>query len=137
MKLRCERRPLPMQMLIVLICATIISSCGQSMGDRVDIDNLKVYYLPSVPKTDAIAFAKFWKENGFLGQDEQFIQLSITEKGMVHVKLIEKEKYHDQYLSVEEQALLSQLERMLEKEVFQKRVVILITDNTYAEIERQ
>lgn len=131
-----SKRHIYKQIVIAFIGALLLTACGQSMGDRVDIDNLKVYYLPSVPKSDAITFAKFWKENGFLGQDEQFIQLAATENGTIQVKLIEKEKYHDQYLSIEEQSLLSELERILEKEVFQKRVVILITDNTYAEIER-
>lgn len=106
------------------------------MGDRVDIDELKVFYLEPFDKKEAIEFAKFWRDNGFIGNESQFIQLSISENDIIQVKIIEKEKYHDQYLSIEEQALISDLERLLEKNVFGKRVVIVITDNTFAEIER-
>jgi hypothetical protein len=106
------------------------------MGNRVDIDELKVFYLEPFEKNEAIKFAKFWRDNGYLGNAPQFIQLSISENEIVQVKIIEKEAYHNEFLTIEEQALLSDLERLLEKNVFQKRTTIIITDNTFAEIER-
>jgi len=114
----------------------LLVSCGQSMGDRIDIENLKVFYLEPLEKDKAIEFARYWKNQNFLGEEDQFIQLSISENGIILVKIIEKEKYHNEYLSIEVLALLSELERKLEKDVFQKSVVIIITDNTFAEIER-
>lgn len=122
---------------VALFLLSFVFSCGQSMGDRIDIDELKVFYLEPFEKNEAVKFAKYWRDNGFLGDEPQFIQLSISENNIVQIKLIEKEKYHNQYLSIKEQALLSDLERLLEKDVFNKSVVITITDNTFAEIERE
>jgi hypothetical protein len=106
------------------------------MGNRVDSKNMKVYYQDSVEKEKAVAFAKYWRDNGFVGQKEQVIQLDRDEQGVLMIKLIEEEIYHESALSIIEISLIQQLERDLKSEVFEEEVVIVITDNTFRPIDR-
>lgn len=122
--------------LIILIILSHLSSCGLNMGDRIDAKNLQVYYLDEIKKEEAIAFTQFWIKNGFTGEKKQTIQLGKNDDHKIFVKLIEKEIYHNEPLSIQEQALLQALERTLSKEVFKKQVNILITDNTFREIQK-
>ena len=108
----------------------LITGCAAPLGDRVDGENLKVYYLEDVSKQMAIDFAKYWIANGFVGEKEQTIQL-LTDEDKVIVKLIEKESYHDESLGISEVAMLQDLERVLKSDVFQKDVRIWICDDTF------
>lgn len=114
----------------------LLFACGIPMGDRVDADNLQVYYLDGIKKNTAIEFAKYWKNNGFVGERKQVIQLS-REEDQTIIKLIEREMYHNESLTVDEQSKLQQLERTLSKEIFDGEVEIMITDNTFRPIERK
>ncbi len=118
---------------ILLIC---LVGCGKPMGNRVDSKNLKVYYLEDVSKETAIAFATYWRDNGFVGAKEQVVQLGRSEAGVLEVRLIEEEIYHPQGLEVQEIALLQQLARELKEAVFEEEVNIVITDNTLRPIDR-
>lgn len=108
------------------------------MGDTVKTqdEKLTVFYLEKVPKDKAIKFLKYWKNNGFIGEEPQIIQLDVLEDGAIAVKLIEKSTYQQKSLSIHEQSLLQELERNLEEEVFEQEVTIIITDNTFRPIER-
>jgi hypothetical protein len=106
------------------------------MGNRVDSKNLKVYYQDVVKKEKAIAFATYWRDNGFVGEKEQVIQLDRDEDGLLVVKLIEEEIYHEKELSIIETSLIQQLERDLKVQIFEEEVLIVITDNTFRPIER-
>ncbi len=103
------------------------------MGDRIDNGNLSVYFLEGVNKDKAISFARYWKNNGFIGDKKQVIQLE-REDNAITVKLIERELYHKDAFTIQEEALLQDLERDLKKEVFIEEVNILITDNTFRPI---
>lgn len=103
------------------------------MGDRVDNGNLSVYFLEGVDKEKAIQFSRFWKKNELVGEKKQIIQLEKVEE-VIHVKLIERESYHSDPFTIEEEALLQDLERKLEKVVFEQEVEIVITDNTFRPI---
>ncbi len=122
--------------LFIAIFFVVISGCGISMGNRIDAKNLQVYYLENVQKTKAIRFTKFWKENGFVGDTKQVIQLDKNDGGYV-VKLIEREEFQEQRLSIDEQSKLQELEYRIEEEVFEENATILITDNTFRPIERK
>ena len=106
------------------------------MGDRIDSNNLQVYYLDGVTKKTATDFARYWINNGFVGERKQVIQLE-KEKEVYKVKLIERAMYHQQPLSIDEQAKLQELKRNLESDVFNARTIIIITDNTFRPIERK
>lgn len=121
------------KIIIVIVSLVFLASCSENLGDRVDTKNLKVYYLDSVPKDLAIKFTEFWRDNGFIGDSPQYIQLD-KEKDLYIVRLIEKEKYHDSPLTISQQTKLNDLERKLSKQVFKKRTIIEITDNTFREI---
>ncbi len=122
--------------IFIAVLFVVISSCGIPMGNRIDAKNLQVYYLENVPKSKAISFAKFWKENGFVGDNKQVIQLDKNDKAYV-IKLIEREEFQEQRLSIDEQSKLQELEYRLEEEVFEENATILITDNTFRPIERK
>lgn len=122
----------------IILMVALLYACGIPMGDRVDVDteDLQIYYLEGVEKTVAIKFAKYWKQNGFVGDRKQVIQISREEERYI-LKLIEREMYHEESLTIDERAKLQQLERTLEGEVFNGEVEIIITDNTFRPIERK
>ncbi|PWH86919.1 hypothetical protein DIT68_01270 [Brumimicrobium oceani] len=103
------------------------------MGDRIDNGNLSVYFLEGINKEKAINFAKYWKNNGFVGERQQVIQLEKENKRVV-VKLIERELYHNDPITINEEAMLQELERTLKTEIFHQDVEIMITDNTFRPI---
>ncbi len=108
------------------------------MGDTIKTEDekLTVFYLERVPKDKAIKFLKYWKSNDFIGEDPQIIQLDVLEDETIAVKLIEKSMYLQESLTIHEQSLLQELERNLERKVFEQKVTIIITDNTFRPIER-
>ena len=129
-----------MRVSILIFCSVLVSlfmACGIPMGNRINTQNLQVYYIGGVTKEKAIDFTTYWKSNGFIHNSEQVIQLEVTAENVMLVKLIEKEQYHQTALSIEEQALLSELQRTLEKEVFQQPTEIVITDNTFRPLEKE
>lgn len=125
-----------MRVLIFLGLFFLLANCGMPMGNRVDSKNLKVYYQDVVEKDKAIAFATYWRDNGFVGEKEQVIQLDRDEDGLLLVKLIEEEIYHDKKLSIIETSLIQQLERDLKAQIFDEEVLVVVTDNTFRPIER-
>lgn len=125
-----------MRSILFLLLLMLVFGCGMPMGNRVDSRNLKVYYQDKVEKEKAVAFAKYWRDNGFVGEKEQVIQLDRDEHGVLVIKLIEEEIYHETELSIIETSLLQQLERDLKAELVEDQVIIVITDNTFRPIER-
>ncbi|WP_159038396.1 hypothetical protein [Brumimicrobium mesophilum] len=119
--------------IVIFLVVFLFQACGISMGDRIDNGNLSVYFLEGVNKDKAISFARYWKNNGFIGDKKQVIQLE-REDNAITVKLIERELYHKDAFTIQEEALLQDLERDLKKEVFIEEVNILITDNTFRPI---
>ncbi len=111
-------------------------SCGINMGDRIDAENLSVYYTEGVSKNQAINFTKFWRSNGFVGEKPQTIQLEKDKADWILVKVIENKSYENQKLTIQEIALLNDLERQLSSEVFQTRVEIIITNNTFRPLDK-
>ncbi len=122
--------------LVSIFSLFIFTNCGVPLGDRVDSENLKVYFEEGISKEDAITFSRFWQKNNFVGEKEQTIQLSLGANKVVEVKLIEEEDFHNQALDLSEQVALSELKRMLEREVFQREVQLIITDNTFRPIDK-
>lgn len=116
--------------IVVFILTSFLASCGISMGNRIDNGRLSVYFLEEVPKEKAIAFAKYWRNTGLVGDRKQVIQLA-NNKNTIIVKLIERKMYHNDLLTITEEALIQQLERDLTRDVFHQNTEILITDNTF------
>lgn len=121
-----------------IVLSLTLSACGASLGDRVDSANLHVYYMDGVKPQEAVAFAKYWKNNGFIGDDFQTIQLVKNEYGEIWVKLIEKEAFANETLNLDEKVLLSKLSRTLEQEVFSNtKVRVIPCDNTFRPLVKQ
>ena len=106
------------------------------MGDRIDNGNLSVFFLKGVNTDEAIAFAKYWEAHGYVGDRKQVIQLE-NKDGVIHVNLIEREMYQDDGLTITEEALLQDLGRDLNTNVFHKETTIVITDNTFRPIIKE
>lgn len=111
----------------------VLLSCGISMGDRIDNGNVSVYYLETISQKDAIAFARYWRDNGFVGERKQTIQLD-QKDNVIFIKLIERETYSEDPIDITEEAMLQDLERELRDKLFHKDVRIVITDNTFRPI---
>lgn len=120
---------------VLSILSIILFSCGMPMGNRVDKGNLKVYYLEGVKKQEAIDFANFWVDEGYVGEEEQTIQLEVSDE-IILVKIIESVHYQNEPLSINEQAMLQDIERKLNKDVFSRTADLQITDNTFRPIDR-
>jgi hypothetical protein len=119
--------------IVISLLTSLLLSCGIAMGDRIDNGNLSVYFLEGIPKDKAINIARYWRDNGFLGEDKQVIQLE-NDRNVVVVKIIEREMYHEDLLTITEEAMVQQLERDLKNNVFNQDTEILITDNTFRPI---
>lgn len=126
------------QKLIFGVFLLTLSACGASMGDRVDANNLSVYYLENISKEVAVNFTKYWRDNGFVGNKKQTIQLSKNDNNIILVKIIENEAFNSRDLSIEEQSMLSKLSRTLEEKVFNKnRARIVVCDNTFRPLVKE
>lgn len=107
------------------------------MGDIVKTKNLDVYYINGVDKQQAVAFTRFWKRNGFIGKDKQTIQLDLSSNDIVNVNVIEKKFYQNKPLTLQDQMFLTKIQTMIRDSVFEnKRVNIVITDNTFKPLQR-
>lgn len=125
-----------MRSFLYLFLFLTLVSCGMNMGDRIDAENLSVYYTEGVSKNQAINFTKFWRSNGFVGEKPQTIQLEKDKADWILVKVIENKSFENQKLTIQEMALLNDLERQLSSEIFQTRVEIIITDNTFRPLDK-
>lgn len=117
--------------LYLLVIVGFLSGCGLPMGNRVDSENLNVYFLDDIEKNQAIEFARYWRDNGFVGARKQVIQLTRDESGVVMVKLIERESYRGDELTIIELSLLQQLQRDLARDVFKEPVEVVITGDRF------
>ncbi len=122
-------------LLHLIFIVAIFGACGVPMGNRVDGDNLSVYYLEGIDKKTAIQFATYWQNHGFVGDRKQTIQLE-KENGEILIKLIERKGYQNDPLAISEQSQLQALSRKLEKKIFNNETRIVITDNTFRPLER-
>ncbi|SFT43003.1 hypothetical protein SAMN05216474_0520 [Lishizhenia tianjinensis] len=127
-----------MRLFFVALLFLTLSACGASLGDRIDSKNLHVYYMDGVSAQEAVDFATYWRDNGFVGDQKQTIQLIRNEYKELIVKLIEDKKFEQSRLSLDEQAMLSKLARTLEKEVFTAtKVRVVPCDNTFRPLVKQ
>lgn len=125
-----------MKKFVFLLMLVILTSCGVNMGTRIDNGNLQVFFLEGIEKEKAIEFSKYWINQGFVGTEKQYIQLE-ADKEVILVKLIEKEIYQEDLLTITEEAILQDIERDLKKNVFKQETEIVITDNTFRPIEKR
>jgi len=123
-------------LIFAFAISLLFQGCGMPMGNRINNGNVTVYYLEGVSQDKAIQFAHYWEDNGFIGKEKQTIQLEKTKKG-IQVNIIEREIYQEDGLTIREQSMLQELERTLEDEVFQVKIEIQITDNTYRPIIKE
>src|SRR5690554_1710098 len=119
--------------VVGILLFLVFVSCCVNLEDSINMVSLIVYFLSSVEKDQAVAFAEYWRDNGFLGENKQVIQLE-KEKDVNLIKLIEKENFHNEPISITEEAMLQDLERYLKRNIFQREVEIVITDNTFRPI---
>lgn len=117
----------------LLLLLFLFTSCGVDMGTRIDKGNLSVFFMPGIPQEQAVSFSNYWVDNGFVSERKQVIQLDM-DKGVIVVKLIERESYQEEPITINEEAILQQLERELKREVFSQETEIVITDNTFRPI---
>lgn len=103
------------------------------MGDRIDNGNLSVFFLKGVDTDNAVEFTKYWKNHGFVGERKQVIQLENINE-VIHVNIIERKMYQEDGLTITEEAMLQKLGRDLNKNIFHKETLIVITDNTFRPI---
>lgn len=119
--------------IIILFFPLLLIGCGVNMGTRIDNGNLSVFFLEGVNTNEAIEFSKYWKDHGFVGERKQVIQLE-NKNDVIHVNLIERKMYQADRLTISEEAMLQEIERDLNKNVFHKETTIVITDNTFRPI---
>lgn len=119
--------------IVISLLSFFLLCCGISMGNRIDNGNLSVYFLEGIPNEKAIAFSRYWQEQGYVGDRKQVIQLEKGEHNIV-VKIIEREMFQEDGLTITEESMIQQIERNLKRDIFNQEVEVMITDNTFRPI---
>ena len=80
-----------MRLFYIFACVTLILftgySCTESYGDRIEVENLEVYYLLPVQEEDAQKLGDYFIKNNLASGERQSIQIS-KKKNTYVLKLI-------------------------------------------------
>ena len=111
----------------------ILTACSSNTENRVNGDNLTVYF-PNVKNQNlAEKVAVYWKNNDLITGANQDLQLINTEKGY-QLNLIQSDLFKDEPINFEDQKLLSILRDSLENKIFNTNFTIAICNNKFVPI---
>ena len=105
-------------------------SCGNDYGNKLESDEIDVFYINPEHEELARNIANYWKENDLLGSKKQSVQLD-EENDVLVLKIIPTEKYDPSSFSFDERALLKQLQDSLQSRVHPKRLEIVIANTNF------
>lgn len=111
----------------------LLVSCGDDYGNKLESDELDVFYTDIKNEEYARNIAIYWKEHDLLGSKKQSIQLD-EQNGVLILKIIPIDKFDLNSFSFDERALLKQLQDSLQSHVKPKRLEIVIAENNFETI---
>jgi hypothetical protein len=121
-----------LRLKILVITCLLFASCSPSKENTLLSPKLDLRFEKSISLDQARAFTKFWRENGFVGTEQQVIKLlkrKVKSKTCIVVCLIPKleknTKLSDFSLTSEEITALQPLQQGLRLIVFKSQFVYL------------
>ncbi|MFT5581357.1 MAG: hypothetical protein ACI9G9_000606 [Psychromonas sp.] len=111
-----------------------LTSCQQNYGNRLESNELDVYYSHNQDEELARKVAVYWKENDFLTQTKQTLRLN-REGDVVHFQLLVSDKESIKELSFDERKQLLGLQKDVQRKAFgDTQVELVICDNQFVEL---
>ena len=109
-----------------------ITACSGGYGNKLEGENLNIYFVDREDEVLAQRLGKFWEKNNLVGQSEQNIRL-VNRKGIYDVQLISTDSGEGQDMVFIEMKLLIQLRQQLDTTVFknEKGCRIVICDGSF------
>lgn len=127
----------PMTKIVFYSCFSFLLflfvSCGNDYGNKLESDELDVFYTKIENEEFARNIAIYWKEHDLLASKKQSIQLD-EKDGVLILKVIPTEKFDASTFSFDERALLKQLQDSLQSHVQPKRLEVVISKNNFETI---
>lgn len=102
---------------IIFFILLLITSCGESYGDRIKVEELEVYYLAPGDSTLAHQVALYFIDEGLASGERQSLQLSRGGGGYVLKMILNDPKQNK--LTQEEIDLLNWHEKLIGNTIFE------------------
>jgi len=107
-----------------------VVACGTNYGNKLESEELDVYFTQIENENIAREVALYWKENQMLGSKKQYLQLD-EKDSLFLLKIIPTETFDPQSFSFDERALLKNLQDSLQFLVAPKRLEIVIAKSNF------
>jgi hypothetical protein len=111
----------------------LFSACGQDYGNKLESNELDIYFTDNHDEDLARKIAEFWKQNKLLGNKKQYLQLS-RNKDLVQLKLIPSEKFQAENFSFDERSILKSLQDSLQNKLNLKQLELVIANSQFKTI---
>ncbi len=108
----------------------MVSSCGANYGNKLESEELDIYFTDIKHEEIAKKIALYWKDNKLLGSQKQYLQLD-HKKEVLLLKIIPTEKFEPGKFSFDERALLKGLQDSLQKVVAPNYIEIVIAKSNF------
>ena len=95
----------------------VLFSCQQDYGNKLESNELDVYFTRAKDEAKAREIGRYWKEEGFLSTTKQSIQLDYQGDSYI-LKLIAKDTNELKNISFDERNTLLQLQNAIQKKIF-------------------
>lgn len=115
---------------LIFFLTLVSAACGGSYGNKLESEELDVFYTKIQFEEDARKIALYWKEHALLGTQKQYLQLD-EHHGVYHLKLVSTDNFDPTTFSFDERALLKSLQDSLQAVVAPKRLEIVIAKNNF------
>jgi hypothetical protein len=113
-----------------ILLFSLISACGQNYGNKLESNELDIYYTDKNDENLAREIGVFWKKNNLLGTKKQYLQLS-RYKNTAQLKIIPVEKFESKYLSFDERLTLKTLQDSLNKYLTNNNLELVIANDQF------
>jgi hypothetical protein len=113
-----------------MLILTLVS-CQQNYGNKLESNELDLYYTRIEDEALAREVGNYWKENDLLSQQKQSIQLDFINK-TYYLNLITKDTANLKNISFDERNILITLQNELRKEIFSElNFSLVLCDNQF------
>lgn len=116
--------------LFLFSIVLLSSSCNQNYGNKLESDELDIYYVHSRDESLAKNIGLYWKAKGFLGDKKQYLRLDRAENTPT-LQLVVSTKEYASGLSFDERKLLLDLQDSLRELRNAKNLEIELCDNNF------
>lgn len=108
----------------------LLSACGQDYGNKLESNEIDIYFTNQKDEEIARNIAVYWKEHNLLGNKKQFLQLE-NDGNNFFLKLIPSEKFQSDQFSYDERASLKKLQDSLQAIVAPQHLELVIANSQF------